>query len=395
MINMEKLVLDRSTKKPNYKRVLPYAVFLLFSIILLIVLLLLRNSVEISEKITKTVTRDINAWSGTLSDKVDYSVFETFSIIAVIAVLIWVISIIVHFCTHRKVFAMKSMCVLMSVAFLFGSYYMLTAGFAYNREQMNLFEDSSIGYYELYDIIQYYYADYEYLANKLERNENGEVICPYSFDELSDLIKEECKRLPDYFNDVPFSSKPLKFFSQMMSDFRITGVTFTPTGDCGLNILQPQTSLTSTMAHEVMHSLGVMRENDANAASLYLLISSDNEYLRYAGYYDYYGYLLQAIAINYDEEEYNAVLDPIITRIERKYENEYWSSQKSFTDKIGDFFNSLYLKLSGIQDGSSSYFEPSTRGDSGYVEGDRQFVDVKYNSFQLCFIQVYNERTSK
>ncbi len=385
--------MDKNTKKPDYKSVLPYAFILLFSIILLIVLILLRNSVEISEKMTKTVTNAINGWSANLSDNVNYSVFEAFVITAVILAIVWVILIIVHLCTYRKQFAVKSPCVLLTVVFLFGSYYMLTAGFAYNREKMDLFEDSTIGYYEFYGIVKYFYADYDYLANKFERNENGEVICPYSFEELSELIREECERLPDYFNDVPFASKPMTAFSQMMSDFRITGVTFTPTGDCGLNILQPQTSLTSTMAHEVMHSLGVMRENDANAAALYLLISSDNEYLRYAGYYDYYGYLMQALAINYDEEEYNAVLDPIITRTERRFENEYWSSQKSFTDKIGDFFNSLYLKLSGVKNGSNSYFEPSTPGDGGYVAGDREFLEVKYNSFQLCFIQVYNERT--
>lgn len=392
---MERLLLDKNTKKPNYKRVVPYALFLLFSIIILVVFLLLRNNVDICEKMTKTVTNAINAWSAELSDNVNYSVFEAFVIVAIILAVIWIVSIIVHFCTDRKIFAIKSICLLVGLVFLFGSYYMLTAGFAYNRKEMNLFEESDIGYYELYDIVKYFNEDYEYLANKLARNENGEVICPYSFEELSELLRCECSRLPEYFNDIPFSCKPMNIFSSSMSDFRITGVTFTPTGDCGLNILQPQTSLTSTMAHEIMHSLGVMRENDANSASLYLLISSENEYLRYAGYYDYYGYLLQALAINFDEEEYNSVLAPKLARIERNYENEYWSSQKSFTDEIGDFFNSLYLKLSGVKEGSGSYYEPSTPGDGGYVDGDREFVDVNYNSFQLCFIQVYKERTSK
>lgn len=388
---MEKLVLDRKTQKQSYKGIIPHVIILAFSILFLVVLVALRNSVEISEKITKTVTKGINAWSAGISDNVSYSVFEAFVVSAVILAVIWVILIIVQLCTERKITAIKSICILVTVVFLFGSYYMFTAGFAYNRKPMELFGESSIGYYEFYDIVKYYKEDYDYLAEKLERNENGEVICPYSFEELSELLREESKRLPDYFNDVPFSSKPMKIFSSAMSDFRITGVTFTPSGDCGLNILQPQTSITATMAHEIMHSLGVMRENDANASALYLLISSDNEYLRYAGYYDYYGYLLQALALNYNEEEYDAVLTPRLASLEHKFENEYWSSQKSFTDKIGDFFNSLYLKLSGIQNGSGSYHEPSSRGDDSYTEGDRVFVEVKYNSFQRCFIQVYNE----
>ena len=119
---------------------------------------------------------------------------------------------------------------------------------------------------------------------------------------------------------------------------------------------------------------------------------SGNEYLRYCGYFGYYGYLLRALSINYDETEYAAVRVCEKVSVESALVYEYWNSQSSVFDKIGNFFNDLYLKLSGQKDGTGSYREPTSSGDIEKVDGERTFVKVNYNSFQQAFIKTYKDK---
>lgn len=270
---------------------------------------------------------------------------------------------------------------------------MLVAGFAYNRKPVEKFYTETVEYRDFYEIVKYFKADYDYLANKMNRDENGMTICPYDYQELNAVLKNEVKRLDEYYNvDSCYDVKPLKIMSDFLANNGISGITFTPSGDCGVNKNQPSVEITYTALHEMMHSIGVMRENEANAVSCNLLISSDNEYLRYCGYFGYYGYLLQALSLNYDKDEYSAVRVSEKVTVELKTVTEYWNSQSSFFDKVGDFFNDIYLKLSGQKEGSGSYREPTSSGGVEKVEGERTFVEVNYNLFQQAFIKTYFDK---
>ena len=50
---------------------------------------------------------------------------------------------------------------------------------------------------------------------------------------------------------------------------------------------------------------------------------------------------------------------PKKARIERSRENAYWASKETFLDSVGEFFNDIYLKLSGVKNGTDNYSDPS------------------------------------
>lgn len=393
---MDRIEKNRQNKMSGIHRDIPYLIVLAVAVIFLAVFLFLRSSSEMCEYITNNISVKINAFASSVSDNVSFSVFEVFVILAILLVVAFIISLIVTLVKKKFHIAIRLTCLMVSICCLFGSYYILVAGFAYNREPIGEFYSDGMEYYDFYDVVKYFKSDYDYVAEKMERDEKGLSICPYTLEELSELLKTECQRLGDDYNvDGVFSVKPMKVFSQFMSDSGITGITFMPTGDCGVNILQPSVGVTFTAMHEMMHSIGIMRENEANAMSCYLLISSDNEYLRYCGYFGYYGYLLRALSLNYEESEYNAVRVSDAVRLETVEYNNYWAKQSSVFDKIGSFFNDLYLKLSGQKDGTGSYTEPTISGGVEKEEGDRVFVSVRYNSFQQAFIRTYLDKTAK
>lgn len=382
----------RATKKIG-KSEIALLIVLAVSIMILAIFLCLRTSVDISEYFTKNVTEPITRVLAKIGSAFTNSLFEVFVVVSITLAVI-ILAILIAFLVKKKFRqSLKLFCLIGSICFLFGSFYMLVAGFAYNRKPVEKFYTEAVEYRDFYEIVKYFKADYDYLANKMNRDENGMTICPYDYQELNAVLKNEVKRLDEYYNvDSCYDVKPLKIMSEFLANNGISGITFTPSGDCGVNKNQPSVEITYTALHEMMHSIGVMRENEANAVSCYLLISSDNEYLRYCGYFGYYGYLLQALSLNYDKDEYSAVRVSEKVNAELKIVNEYWNSQSSFFDKVGDFFNDIYLKLSGQKEGSGSYREPTSSGGVEKVEGERTFVEVNYNLFQQAFIKTYFDK---
>lgn len=381
-----------STKKLG-KSEIALLIVLAVSVLILAIFLCLRTSVEISEYFTKKVSAPVTGVLAKIGSAFHNSIFEVFVVICLCLSIIFLVVLIVFLCKKKFRKALKLFCLIGSICFLFGSFYMLVTGFAYNRKPVEKLYTESVEYQEFYKIVKYFKADYDYLANKMNRDENGMSISPYDYDELNAVLKNEVKRLDSYYNvDSCYDVKPLKIMSEFFANNGISGITFIPTGDCGVNKNQPSVEITYTALHEMMHSIGVMKENEANAVSCYLLISSENEYLRYCGYFGYYGYLLQALSLNYDKDEYSAVKVNEKVGVELNNVYEYWNSQSSFFDKVGDFFNDIYLKLSGQTDGTGSYREPTSSGGVEKVEGDRTFVEVNYNLFQQAFIKTYFDK---
>lgn len=394
MKNKKALVQKEKTK---FREVLPYLIVMAISLFILVVLIALRTSTEVCEFMTKNVSGNINFVANKVASVFPFSLFEAFVITCIVILVALIVLLIVLLVKKRFMLVVKSVVLIGSICVLFGSYYVLVAGFAYNRNPVEPFYPESVEYYEFYKIVKYYKEDFDYLSEKLSRDENGMTICPYTNEELNVILKNECQRLDSSYYNVKacFNVKPLKVLSGFFSSNGISGITFTPSGDSGYVKDQPSVEITYTALHEMMHSIGVMRENEANAVSCYLLISSENEYLRYAGYFGYYRYLLNALSLNYDKDEYSQVLVNAKVSKETAQMNDYWASQSSLFEKVGDFFNNLYLKLSGEKNGTDSYREPSVSSGVEKVEGDRVFVEVKYNSFQQAFIRAYYDKNGK
>lgn len=380
--------------REKLKKLLPCLIFLAVTVVILVLFLALRTNCKICEFVTKNIAGKINAFMSDIASKLPFSAFEFFIVFSICVVGLILVAIIVLAVKRKGMVILKIITSVVGIVFLFGSYYVLVAGFAYNRAEIEQFcPDYNMGYWEYYEMAKWYQKDYIALGENIEREENGLSVCPYTLDELNEKLKAEVQRLGDYFNvDACFSVKPMKLFSEYMSDTRIAGVTFLPTGDCGVNCIMPSVEFTSTAMHEMMHSVGVMRENEANFMACYLLISSEDDYLRYCGYIEFYGYLYQGLAINATSEElYSVGVSQAIYK-ESSVIREFWNSRKPLMDKIGDFFNDLYLKLSGQKQGTDSYHEPTKPGNDKYEEGDRVFYDVAYNNFQQAFMRNYLDK---
>ena len=378
--------------KSNYSRRFVTILVLLLAIVFF---LALKSSETVSEYFyARGITRAYVFAVGHVSDLFEFSLFEAFVFVC-ITVLIYNLTLFfvrLKKKQREKAFSggLKTITAALSVALI----YVLTASGCYARAPLPVdkYEGEQLSDEVYYDIVKSYMRDFASIAATLPKNEKGETVCPYSYDELVSLIQKEYSTLKnDYFSSYTPKAKRL-VSGEFFSVNGITGITFVPTGEANVNVNAPEAGFAVTVAHELAHTKGVMRERDANMISYYLLAKSDVPYLRYCAYRESLGYLTGILRI-LNEEYYKDVMTlyPTEAKADNALESAYWQEKRGFMNKVGKFFNNLYLKLSGVGDGTKNYADPSSYNKEQYEtdQGTVTIVKVNYSDTVKMYLALY------
>ncbi|MFA5450144.1 MAG: DUF3810 family protein, partial [Clostridia bacterium] len=325
---------------------------------LIIVFTLVKSSKWISEHIfTKGVSRAYIYFVGHITELFAFSVFEVLIglaiVSAIVAIVLWIRAL------RRKKYLKfaKSVVKTLTIVFSVILVYTLTASFSYNRTPLEKELPAHSGEVENQEIaamVDYFLQDLNTLAESFERDEDGNVISPYSFEELSDKMRDEYKKLDsnNYFNT--YTPRAKRFIaSDIVSLFGILGVSFQPTGEANINSNTAGIHMPQLIAHEFAHSKGVMRENDAELLAAYITLTSDDPYIRYSGYASYFWDIRNMLGLHEMDYETAQVHPLFIKEINNAYKK--YNSYRTFIDDIGTAINDIYLKLSGVEDGVGSY----------------------------------------
>lgn len=147
------------------------------------------------------------------------------------------------------------------------------------------------------------------------------------------------------------------------------------------------------MAHEISHSKGVNREDDANLVALYICLNSDDDFIRYSGYYN--GILSFLDAYNTTFRKSYRDKYPLRDEIYREYNVLYnfWNSHDLLA-KIGNFYNNIFLKINGNKNGTDDYNDSSDKVDTGEVDNDGQQIIIitDYSPYQKLFFSLYFDK---
>lgn len=364
---------------------------------LIVTVAVLSRNTELSERATRTVTFAFTNSLGRLSSSLPFSLFELLAFIAAVVAIFLIIKGIVNLAKRRTAKGLCSFTTLVATVLCVVSIYMLDTSFAYNRETppLDIYENGELSDEEISAASDAFFDDFIALANSIERDEYGFPVCDLSVEEISDLIRKEYEKLDDgYFCDYIPRAKGM-FFSSLMSEASLGGITFTPIGEANVNDEMPITDKIFTVAHEMAHSIGIMREEDANLVATYVLLNSENDLLRYSATYSYYTRVLDIVEV-LDKDKYEAYRDALyaedsVIRKEEKAVVEFWKSKKMRLAKISDFFNNLYLKFNGQNLGTGSYNDdnfwevtPSEPDDDGNVT-----YEITLSDIQLVLISKY------
>lgn len=206
----------------------------------------------------------------------------------------------------------------------------------------------------VYAAAEYYVEELNALSAAMERDGEGNAVCPYSFCELSRLLNDEYDKLGNYFfrGDVRVKQVAL---SVPMSYLGITGIYFPFFAEANVNVNIPSNELPATMAHEMAHAKGVSLENEANVVSYVVCIRSENGFIRYSGLMRAAARLLNSLG----EEEFEELYARLCPQVRQEYANAnaHYAKYEGVIDQISSFFNDLFLRSNGVASGTKSYGE--------------------------------------
>ncbi len=364
-------------------------VIFLFYLIIFGVFQLLKLSTSFCEWYSRTIARFIQTVNGAILKYLPFSFTEVFFIFLIIFCITLLVYAIVAFCKRKPYKGFSSLCLMVVQIFAVVTAYNVTVGLEYNRDEVPIpMYEGTVENSQIDSVIQYFLEDYNYCASQLEFDENNEVINPYSTAELNRIIENEYEKLNDesfggYFSSFTTYAKPM-MTSFLYREFWITGVYFGTFGEANFNYLSTNAEIPFTMCHEIAHSKGVMRENDANLVAAYLTLTSDDVYLRYSGYTYTFTRLLSLANYSDTENAYRTFYYQIDSQIlaNRSYISNYWNEHDLYNE-IVDWINDLYLKLMGTEEGTDSYNDTTT-----VVDPTTNKI-VSLSNYQKIYYQIY------
>ncbi len=381
-------------RNKNVKRFV--AVIILLSI--LVVLLQLQKNSDICEFFSTTVSRAWIAVFGSLFGLLPFSMYELLLVVVIAFGITSVVIIIVSLCKRKWSRAFSMVLIVAIIGLSIADIYSLTASFAYNRNSLpdSIYTEYSaedFSYEQAVDMAEKIVGELNETYTQIPHDENGNAIMP-SIDELNDILSEEYKRLTDdYFSLYTPRAKHI-VNKTIMSEMHIVGVFFAPFGEANINGNETSMYLPHTMAHELAHGKGVMRENEANLVASYLLLTSDNAYLRYSGLVKtFYSSITLVSLYPNSMREYARLVDMVDDGVfaEMSNYNKFWA-QFTLLDDIGNWFNDIYLKLHK-QTGTDSYYKPSESEGTGEKDDDGQeiVVIINFSDIQNLLIGLYKQ----
>lgn len=211
---------------------------------------------------------------------------------------------------------------------------------------------------ELADVAAQVAAELNESADRVGRDENG-LFQPGEYTRLAEEVRDSYQSgsMADLYScGAGVLPKEGVLLSKAMSYLGITGYYFPITGESVVSGDLYPTTVPFTIAHEAAHAFGVGPEKEANFAAFLCCVQSDSEDLRYAGLFNGYIYLNNALfSADRDlwREVYSTLSQPVRDDLAAKS-----AHLDQYEGKINDFgsgVNNAYIQSTGQPEGIRSY----------------------------------------
>ena len=229
---------------------------------------------------------------------------------------------------------------------------------------------------DLEDATFYFLTKANDLALQLPRDENGDLAVG-TFEELAQQAGNGFRTLV-YDTGAVFGGSVLPVkrlaWADMYTAMGITGIHMAITGEAAVNPQTPTASLPFTMCHEMAHRMSIATEDDANFAAFLACRANESQAFQYSAYYMAYRYCYNALASDGSAEasaaaarinlQMNAYL-----RYDIKSYNDFFNQNRSeVLSTVSDAVNDAYIKVSGDENGTTSYSQVSILLVNWYID---------------------------
>lgn len=144
--------------------------------------------------------------------------------------------------------------------------------------------------------------------------------------------------------------------SELMSNAGIGGVFVPFTLESNINVKAPFFTIPSTMAHELAHQCGFMREDEANFIAYLACKQSDEPLMLYSGLFSAFDHSISALK-EVDPGLASEIISglPPAVQCDMAQHEQYWTQHEGIVSNISTAINDMYLKANSQTDGVDGY----------------------------------------
>jgi len=348
----------------NYrKEVLIILIALAAGILFLFIPRILSKDPGLSEKYSTVLFPLLSRPVTFLTSLCPLSLTEIFVIFACLSALFWLILLVLHFkhSDDRMRTAIKFVSVLSILFAVLSASFTLMLGIQYTRvplENSLKLDASQKSAEDLKEVSLWLAENIHRTRELLPEDENG---CMVLTTGLSDTLDEASRsmdaaaRLFPPLSGPDLKARPVAL-SHLWSYTGITGMYFPFFGEANVNTDIPPSQLPITICHEISHTRGIAREQDANLAGFLACLNSSRIDFQYCAYQYAYLYCCNDL-YRQDQNAYMEVSGRIPEGTWRDWQQtaEYWKQFEGPVQETSTAVNDTYLQANQQSEGVLSY----------------------------------------
>lgn len=340
---------------------------LLYPLTFLISVLAKRSVFFAEEVFAKRIYKAHSMAVSTLTGWIPFSVAELIVVVGPVVCLVLLIRFIVHMVKNKENRFARAMLGLINVACVVAVVlfvYVIGCGVNYHRVSIAEYRGITVrdsSKEELYGLCTELAEQAANLREELTEYEDADGVLriPVSNRELGKAAQEAYETLSSELPVLKGNYPAPKCItsSKVFSSMEITGVFTCWTMEANVNVDIPDYSRASTMAHELAHLHGFMREDEANFLAYLACMSSEDPLVRYSGTMLALIYAGNALA-GQDMELYSELWSKYHPGMVRDFADNsaYWDQYKdTVISETADKVNDVYLKANEQEEGVKSY----------------------------------------
>jgi hypothetical protein len=351
------------TKKKIISSILLLLAAVCPGIIFLMIPRILIHYPSVSEAYAMQVFPWISRPATFISSLIPISLTEVFVLFSAGSAVLWITWFVVRLVRseHRKRLLYRMVLSLFIMFSLASASFILMHGINYTRlplEKSLSLDASRWSEEELTEVTLWLEQQMNDTRSVLPEDENGCMLLHTSIAQSLSDAYEGLDRAGEVFPELSgsrVSAKPVAL-SHYWSYTGIAGMYFPFFGEANVNIDIPAIELPLTMCHEVSHTRGIAREQDANLASFLACIYSDRTDFQYSGYQYAFSYCMADLHFA-DIDAYQNIITKISDAVFRDWQQEgaYWLQFEGPVEQTSTEINDSYLKANQQEEGVRSY----------------------------------------
>jgi len=350
-------------KSKIIKRILGLVIALLPGIMFFYIPTFLQNNTAVSEYYAIHIFPVLSRPFQFVSSLVPVSLTEIVVVFAACSCLLWSILIIYRLIRseHKKEYIYRFILILSVCFSVTAILFTLFHGINYTREPLESTLSLDASKWSEDDLDQVSVWLVRIMAEirpTLQEDENGCMVLDTS---ISRALSDGSAAMDDAAVVFPVLSgsdvlaKPVALL-HYWSYIGITGMYFPFLCEANVNIDIPESQLPITICHEISHTRGIAREQDANLAAFLACISSERLDFQYSGYQFALIYCLNDL-YSADQADYASVCALIPEGVIRDWSQNsaYWKQFEGPVQETSTEINDSYLQANLQEEGVQSY----------------------------------------